>query len=1608
MTTHSTTPPPDAGPASDAIDVVDARIAMLWAEAEIAGDPTIRAAIHYEIGLLYETERGEEAQAVKQYLSAYNANPSFSPPLNALVRIFERRRSFQNLIRLYEAQAKHGESAPQRAAALVEQAVLFEDHLGQPDLAPSLYRSAIEADPEGAQLPALYLERSLLARGELDALVEVLAKRAELVSNPLMKGLLWVEVAEGLEQRGDIEGALAAARHAMMLPLPGDRFVVWFEELARRHGAHAEVASALETRAAISERRARGEDEHRESEIDRSREVRVAAALYREAAQLRLFHAQGGERDAKGALANLDRAIALCPEDVALHRDRMIAAECAGELSASADEARWLLSTRVIGRHAAALHFRVAEEAQARGARDEARAALDAAREADPNSSVIAATREELLADAAPGDALIEAWLSELERGAEAAHPEARAGMLWKAAHVAATRSRDAKRAGELYAAAYRVMAEHGLHERSALVRDWQGTSLRFDHVAGVRDATQVFLALASDFESQERGAVLRDWLEIERRVGDAEGFAAALDCALEAPEAAEWAPELARIHAAACGDLAMLARAHQSLARRGTGPEREAAHLCLAARALVRQGDLASAKMTLTQALSSVPGHRYAMALLEEIHRASGDSEALVHLLRERAETEGSSRDAETSLLLAGAEAESTGNTALAIRTYEEALERDPTALGPLLALRRLAERTRDDALMLEVLERLTDREIGPAGNAMLELGEHLHMEMQDPARAESPLRIALGMPSVSTFAALDLALLGASQPAALLDGMKQLLDALPVADDPDVERTRMGLLRELGGIELDLLSDPSAADGIAAEILKRDPKDPWAFVTRWRTRGVHRAPLDSRPEAFLALAEATSDERASAELIVHALRGYAIAGTPSDEAVIRATELAEAQPDDFLAALAGLEALGDADDPGERAEALGRWIPHASPESQASFRAARGRALAAAGRGAEACDELRFVLEAEPTDLASWDALRVAARDAERWGDLVRACDELASVLTGELRAALLEEGAAVLMDQLGRDDEAEKRFRAALVADGACTIAYSRLHDLLADRRDDAGLVDLVKERAELTDDPELLSPLLYELARLHRGLGQRDEALLALDDLLMLEPEHVGGLALLVELHAQREAWAEAVDALRMLAGIKDVPVSQKRIARLGAADFLEKKLDDPKSALAELDEVDALGLADRALYMRMADIAERAGSVERATASLRKAAELAREHPEEAAAIERRAARLWLGREGMTSEVIAAYSRALSAHPTDLESAVALSRSFEGEELFSLSRRFEASLRRALDDDPTDPELLRGLAMAAQWRSDEALATTAFGALVGLGVASDEERHAWEARMPVSRALSGQLSERRMQEMAVSGFGGELLDLARLANEVLGHIDKLEPSRFGFSRGELTQPKTAPRVVHELVTLTSRLGAPSGDVWVGGADPQLFAMIPSFKGRPAWLLGSSVLTPFSSARLYELGRRAVALRLGIGAFLSRDIDEGALALMAIARAAGASFSSDHPGLPEASRAMGKAMSRGTRKAVAEIAARVPHIESEAHRFMNAAHQTLRRAGLLVSMDLPVVLERVLGSEPSRALVRADDGALDLLRDWISRSRIEARHELGGAS
>lgn len=171
---------------------------------------------------------------------------------------------------------------------------------------------------------------------------------------------------------------------------------------------------------------------------------------------------------------------------------------------------------------------------------------------------------------------------------------------------------------------------------------------------------------------------------------------------------------------------------------------------------------------------------------------------------------------------------------------------------------------------------------------------------------------------------------------------------------------------------------------------------------------------------------------------------------------------------------------------------------------------------ALIAASRFADAIDLLKSALQAETSEPRLWTTLGLALTYAGRAAEALAFFDE-AIRLAPNLAGGLLGRGLARY--DLGRSAEAEADFRAAgalarnagerAAIDGALAIAARGLGRAKERQGDDRGAVAFFRLAAQWLPG---LAPIFNDLGvSLHR-LGQRDEALAALDRAISIDPAY----------------------------------------------------------------------------------------------------------------------------------------------------------------------------------------------------------------------------------------------------------------------------------------------------------------------------------------------------------------------------------------------------------------------------------------------------------------------------------------------------------------
>lgn len=1572
-------PPPKLPPAVAA----RARIQALEEELSACQDEVPKALLEYEIGAQFEYGLGEVESATTHYEHAYRLNPAFAPPLLALQRIHTRAGRKGELERVLEARETHAtHSDRERAAALCEHAAVLLDQFAQPERAEALWEAALSAD-EHALDAALMLERHyLLTDRAMDAEFPLEA-RAEHVSDAALKASLLRELATREMARDELDAALGRLQVAAELSHGRFETCEAIELLARRLGRPQVAAESLERRGHMALRLHRDND--REVEDDNapigrfgsSEQARHAAAsLLRDAGYLRAFAC----RDDEMALADYAAALS-CSQDPLLLLEYMAACEQAGSMGTVAKSAAELLALGASGPDAALLHVRLSEIARQQFDLASGIESLRQAMRHGPPSPIVLDGLEAALREQDDRRALFDHLLARAQ--AEQADQgllglSALSVALWDLGDFSAAEACHELLSDLPDAAGKRVREQaFFMHYRVACLTGNSDERLR---ASGALCASLV--------DERARAFLRRDrYQQLIAMPHADDALRAELKAAVRDPACDDWAPHAARVWAARKLDYLLLAVAHRRLAEAEADGARRAAHLCAAARAHLRAGDSAEASACLQQARTADPHNGYAVALLEEVLLSEGEASEALALLRETAARTKGARGRELSLLHAGRAAELASRLDEAARSYEEASRAADDVLSPLWALQLLSERTHDSQRRLTALTGLSAREAqqGKGGVSTLELAEY-HDALGHADATRAGLSRALSRPEAQTQAALRALTLEAPGPTLTSQALACLMHHCVA----DAESWQAESIAE----QLDRGSDGEAFAKCDALDFGSEGQ---LAVAAWLSAPTQ---LD-RSRAFERLSGDCIDDGAPpdlrASLALHNIRTALLTSTESTPALdlplqMSADELRLQHPDSLWTAVALEETAGLR--PAARAMALSLRRKHAPARHRYGLLLSEARARLSSDDARGALKLARELVAMPEQGPAAWEVLRAAAYGVEDYPTAVRANDRLARSAGPPLRAALLQESGRLLIEQLGDFEGAEQRLREALEVEAGHEESFGRLHDLLASRGDARGLLELLRDQLARPMPVRDRADLLYEAAGLMRALGEHTAVLDSLGELLDLVPDHVGALGLLAETHTALGQYDQAVSALRRLAA-GPVPDTQRRLFRQGAADFLEQHLDDPAGAFGELMELSRRGIADAAIYRRMGELARRAGLLQEAARAYEEGAAL--EGGEARAELERMAAELYAGPMVAAGRARAALQRALAAAPTDLDA---------GEALLALSedagarRQILLDLTRAvqtrLGTQPASPTMLRALSRLGVLAEDAWLAYAALDALeaLGLATASESERRAalcaGGAATPPLR-----LSQDGLRGLRPDRDGGAQAELGGWIALAVAEAFPDGPRQLGLTRRQRLDP--AHPVAAELTALCHAFQVPVDGVFVGGEDPSsvhLFAS-PGARSGGEWLIGTAVTAPLSPAQRFLIGQQAMAQHAGVHALFQQPRRRYRDLLLACALAVDLELpAAQREPLLALARQLNRRLPRSVRRELAARRRELSELCQNPVPYLQAAHLSHLRAGLLAGGELAEGMRRLLGPSYDVAAVSHSPPALDLLRFWTS--------------
>ncbi len=400
--------------------------------------------------------------------------------------------------------------------------------------------------------------------------------------------------------------------------------------------------------------------------------------------------------------------------------------------------------------------------------------------------------------------------------------------------------------------------------------------------------------------------------------------------------------------------------------------------------------------------------------------------------------------------------------------------------------------------------------------------------------------------------------------------------------------------------GIELG--RTPNGADQTLADAARE-----WAIVDpglapalEWLGAVTHSGDVESEIEARQALAQ-----RLPASLGATLDASAALVALLSGQDLPRS--LSSDQPSSKLA---NLELAAPGSDPRRRAHALLDVGANLGDESVGVITAMAGYNQLAYGDAIGALESFQKVVEAHPEELLGWEGLRTAAEAVGDRGTLAEACAALGDAVSDPSEGSEFWENAAlILLDEFKDQTRGEFALSRAVERDVRRFSAFDRLFRMVRERKDGPRLLELVARRLEVAEDPTEIAKLFWERARVLRAAGDREGALSALENVRLLEPEHVGALALSGEVYITLGRFAEAAENLARLGALAEAPAQQRLMSGIAAVDLYENKLDDAYAALDVLTNLHKAGLGTLPVRERLARAAARAEAWDQATEAL---------------------------------------------------------------------------------------------------------------------------------------------------------------------------------------------------------------------------------------------------------------------------------------------------------------------------------------------------------------------------------------------------------------
>ncbi len=1584
MTVETPTP---TGPAEDAAALLN----RLRSETAAQENKATQALLLHECGVL-EERHGEEPSAARDFLASYNADSQFREPLEALVRILTRRKSIKNLGKLLDALTRAAATPEERTRAFWERAAYLQDYEQDLAGAKEALDEAVAANPED---PTPWLEMELLAAKENDLAgrMRAIEARAELATDSTWKAYLFIELAELAAKSGDSQRAYDLIDSAAALDGKGRfRSQQALESIAAKDGNTQALSRALEGQAELIEEAISEPENGDSSGVPRwARRPENAADAWLRCAEIKR---RAGDHD--GWVKLLSRAAEQLPQSSVIARSRLASLETMGDAKGAAALAKSELDRGAAGPGAAALWLRIAEAAMLENDRDGALAALRSALEADSASIMARALELDLLSDAQDPAALAKS----LEAAGETCpsnDSKIRAALV--AAYVWASHASDTDAAKASLAKAASLGTAAAVVARVARML----ASIRKD-AAWYEQATADLLAAGA-----EPGELASLWFELGRSrslrgdsAGAGEAFAKLAALEGEGEAGSSWLGRVLGAYAlgikkTAPGEAAYRAvpATIEALASVESDANLARGLWVVAALRSVRTGELDRARTRLKELHDAAPGDEVVAIFLADLEQRAGNLAGASGILAACA-TATEDIDLGAALYIEAALLTwRIGDRVKTLDLLEQARGSAPKAASAVLAW---ALRGADpDSLEGRRRALATALETGAdaASIALERFGLEVGIgESGDRADALEALEKAEADGSGDITVAAGLARL--TWPDALVDrgAIERALDRLEDQGDEATAIARAERFRIARTLDQDVATTVSRAASWA------DAEPKLYTALEWLSAALAAKDREAEVSARRAVASFLGDEpwaamEASASLV-------ATLDQPSTPQPLLSGNSATTRLINLDLSLPGC-------DPRRRAFALKNLGEALGEDTSHEAAALAGWSELASGNVDAALATFRAATERRAEDIVSWEGVRAAS---EALGDHVSTALSLAqlgSLCSNDARGAeFWEKAGMILLEHTDAHDDAEISFARAFERDPSRSVAFDKLFRRVRSRNEDDRLLEIMNQRLEVADDETEISKLFWERARVLRKKGDREGALSALENVTMIEPDHVGALALSGEIAITMGKFGDAADYLGRLSKIKEAPTQQRLMSGIAAVDIYENKLNAPDKALNVLVALHEAGLSTPPVRERLARVAARTGAWTRATTILEQLMN-EREKREGRMEASRLAMAIWRDKVKEPLKAQDAVTKLLDESNDDGEAIdMVLTTSYDSSLQKRLLSRAKSVLLTKLAEDPCDADRAERLSKIAQFENDPGLRQSTLGCLVSLGRSNatiSAELKKIDSRVATRPQIV--LDAKAMAEIADPDDGGPIAELfVQMAETV---TLSLGPTLSSMNVGR--KERVDSRGGHPLrVAIAEWMGAVGfeGDfeLYVGGPDPNgVYGMAGD---EPAIVLGSAITAPFDAATRSAVARTVFALRRGITSLRTRD--ENTIASVVIAACNEVDIKVANPGYAvynEIQRAVHKEISRKVRKSIGETCLKVVSSKQDARAWAAAARRSLDRMAVIAAGDVSIVLSDVLGTPRDQlgSTVPENERARRLLSFVLSPNYLELRKKLG---